>query len=165
MPHGISPPPGVACTTNKEGSKDTKRFQALYRPEHVALKQGLRRGSGQLSALIHPSAWKGNSRKFAVASDSSRQRQSFDNSPCFASLGSKRSDLVAVVAPMCIKGLRLVTVQLPEKSWPFGPALNELRPNGVLGSSQVLASSARELQEMERFLSSPWPSLSEPPDQ
>ena len=30
-------------------------------------------------------------------------------------LGSKRSDLVAVVAPLCIKGLRLVTVQLPEK--------------------------------------------------
>src|SRR5215212_59324 len=63
MPHGTSPPPGVACTTNKEGSKDTNRFQALYRPEHAALKQGLRRGSGQLSALIHRGAWKGNSRK------------------------------------------------------------------------------------------------------
>src|SRR5215203_1365696 len=64
MPHGISPPPGVACTTNKEGSKDTNRFQALYRPEHAALKQGLRRGSGRLSALIHRGAWNRNSRKF-----------------------------------------------------------------------------------------------------
>ena len=60
------PPPGVACTTNKESSKDTNRFQALYRPEHAALKQGLRRGSGQLSALIHRSAWKGNSANFAL---------------------------------------------------------------------------------------------------
>jgi hypothetical protein len=30
--------------------------------------------------------------------------------------------LVAEVAPFCIKGLRLVTVQLLEKSWPVGPA-------------------------------------------
>src|ERR671912_266179 len=74
--------------------------------------------------LIHRSAWKRNSRKFAVASDSSKQRQSFDNSPCFAPLGSKRSDLVAVVAPFCIKRLRLVTVQLPEKSWPIEPGTN-----------------------------------------
>src|SRR5215211_1638046 len=65
MPHGISPPPGVACTTKKEGSKDTNRFQALYRPEHAALKQGLRRGSGQLSALIHRGAWNRNSANFA----------------------------------------------------------------------------------------------------
>jgi hypothetical protein len=28
---------------------------------------------------------------------------------------SKRSDLVAVVTPLCIKELRLVTMQLPEK--------------------------------------------------
>jgi hypothetical protein len=40
-----------------EASKDTNRFQALYRLKHAALKQGLRRGSGQLSALIHRSAW------------------------------------------------------------------------------------------------------------
>jgi hypothetical protein len=46
-----------------EASKDTNRFQALYRLKHAALKQGLRRGSGQLSALIHRSAWKWNSRK------------------------------------------------------------------------------------------------------
>jgi hypothetical protein len=46
-----------------EASKDTNRFHALYRLKHAALKQGLRRGSGQLSALIHRSAWKGNSQK------------------------------------------------------------------------------------------------------
>ncbi len=37
---------------------------------------------------------------------------------------SKRSDLVAVVAPLCIKELRLVTMQLPEKFSPIGPGLN-----------------------------------------
>jgi hypothetical protein len=31
---------------------------------------------------------------------------------------------VLFVAPLCIKGLRLVTAQLPEKSWPIGPGLN-----------------------------------------
>src|ERR687893_2340296 len=58
------PPPGIACTTSGDGSKDTNRFQVLYRLKHAALKQGLRRGSGQLRALIHRSAWKGNSQKF-----------------------------------------------------------------------------------------------------
>src|SRR5829696_10353551 len=65
MPHGISPPPGVACTTSKEGSNDTNRFQALYRPEHAGPNQVLQLGSGQLRALIHRSAWKGNSPKVA----------------------------------------------------------------------------------------------------
>ena len=37
---------------------------------------------------------------------------------------SKRSDLIAVVAPLCIKGLRLVTAQLPEIFSPIGPGLN-----------------------------------------
>jgi hypothetical protein len=45
-----------------------------------------------------------NSRKFAVASDSSTQRQPLDKRPCFTPSESKRPDLVAVVAPMCIKG-------------------------------------------------------------
>src|SRR5215207_1559386 len=43
------------------------------------------------------------------------QRQPHDKRPCSTPLGSKRSDLVLFVAPLCIKGLRLVTVQLPEK--------------------------------------------------
>src|SRR5215203_6556109 len=64
---------------------------------------------------IHPIADKANSRKFAVASYSSARRQALDNRLCCAPLGSKHPDLVAVVAPMCIKGLRLVTMQLPEK--------------------------------------------------
>jgi hypothetical protein len=36
--------------------------------------------------------------------------------------------LVAVVAPFCIKGLHLVKVQLPEKSWPIGPGTNRTSP-------------------------------------
>src|SRR5215208_1685358 len=47
----------------------------------------------------------------------------------------KSRDLVAFVAPSCIKVLRLVTALLPEKSLPIGPGPTELRPNGVLGSS------------------------------
>src|SRR5215217_7190246 len=54
------PPPGSACTTSRDGSKDTNRFQAHYRPEHDAPSQGLQRGSGQLSALILPSERKGH---------------------------------------------------------------------------------------------------------
>src|SRR5215208_550428 len=37
--------------------------------------------------------------------------------------GPKHSGLVVVVAPFRIKGLRLVTVQLPENSWPIGPGV------------------------------------------
>ena len=75
---------------------------------------------GPYFALIHPSAWNKNSTKFAVTSDSSTQRKSLGKRPCCTRLGSKRPDLVAVVAPMCIKELRLATAQLPEKSWPIG---------------------------------------------
>jgi hypothetical protein len=81
----------------------------------------MRSGPGSHEAPALPfapmlrSAWKSNSRKFTVANGSSMQRQPHDKRPCSTPLGSKRSDLVAVVAPFCIKGLRLVTVQLPEK--------------------------------------------------
>jgi hypothetical protein len=76
-----------------------------------------------LLALIHRSAWKKkiNSPKFAVANGSSTYRQALENRLCGSPLGSKRGHLVAVVAPMCVKGLRLVTSQLPEKSWAVGP--------------------------------------------
>jgi hypothetical protein len=67
------------------------------------------------------SAWNINSRKFAVASHSSTQRQPLENRPCCTPLGSNHPDLVAVVAPMCVKVLRLATAQLPEKSQPIGP--------------------------------------------
>src|SRR5215211_7793075 len=55
--------------------------------------------------LFHPTSGKKNSRKFAVASDSSTQRQPPDNRLCSTPLGSKHPDLVAVVAPMCINEL------------------------------------------------------------
>src|SRR5215213_1425946 len=67
---------------------------------------------------------KENSRMFKVASDSSTRRQPLDNRLCCTPLGSKHPDLVAVVAPMCIKGLRLVTMQLPEKFSPIGLGTN-----------------------------------------
>ena len=38
---------------------------------------------------------------------------------------------------MCIKGLRLVTMQLPEKFSPIGAGPTELRHNGVLRSSRI----------------------------
>src|SRR5215203_5882418 len=43
-----------------------------------------------LITLIHPSAWKRNSRKFAVASGLSTQWQVLDNRPWRTPLGSKR---------------------------------------------------------------------------
>jgi hypothetical protein len=67
---------------------------------------------------------KRNSPKFAVASYSSTRLQPLDNSPCCSPPAPKRSELVAVVAPMCIKGLRLVTAQLPEKFSPIGVGTN-----------------------------------------
>jgi hypothetical protein len=76
-----------------------------------------------LHALIHLSAWNKNSRKFAVASNPSGAAPSTRQEHVGTPSASKRSDLVAVVAPLCIKGLRLVTVQLPKKSWCFGPGL------------------------------------------
>src|SRR4051794_31097033 len=78
--------------------------------------------------LIHRSALKRNSPKFTVANGPSTQRQPRDNRPCCTPLTSKRSDLVLFVAPLCIKGLRLVTMQLPEKFSPIGPVLNRTSP-------------------------------------
>src|SRR5215211_1691866 len=65
--------------------------------------------------IINPSAWKRNSRKFTVATGSPTHRQALTNRPCYTPLGSKPGDFVPLVASSCIKGLRLVTVQLPEK--------------------------------------------------
>src|SRR5215218_1596258 len=69
-----------------------------------------------------------NSRKFTVASDRSdaavSTRQQHGGTP----LASKRSDLVTVVAPLCIKELRLVTMQLPEKFSSIGPGLKRTSP-------------------------------------
>jgi hypothetical protein len=47
-----------------------------------------------------------------------------DNRPWCCPPAPKCGDLVAVVTPMCIKGLRLVTMQLPEKFSPIGLGTN-----------------------------------------
>src|SRR5215208_2339016 len=78
------------------------------------------------------SSHKRNSRKFAVASYSSTRLQPLDNRPWWRPPAPKRPDLVAVVAPMCIKGLRLVTMQLPEKFSPIALGTN--------GSSHIRVS-------------------------
>src|SRR5215204_5771340 len=71
---------------------------------------------------------KRNSTKFAVASGSSTHRQAIDNRPCRPPMAPRRADLVAVVAPMCIKELRLVIGQLPEKSGLIGPGHKRTSP-------------------------------------
>ena len=77
--------------------------------------------------IIHRSAWKTNSPKFAVASDPPsaalcpRERHGSTTSE------PKRPDQVAFVAPLRIKELRLVTLQLPEKFSPIGPGLSDDR--------------------------------------
>jgi hypothetical protein len=79
---------------------------------------------------IHPSAWKRNSRKFAVASDPSRSARSTSHRHDASPAASKNGDYVAFVAPLCSKPLRLVAARLPEKSSPIGP---ELCPTSRLG--------------------------------
>jgi hypothetical protein len=74
------------------------------------------------------SAEKSNSRKFKVASDPSSSAPSTRVRHGGASSEFERRDLVAFGAPVCIKGLRLVTTQLPEKSPPIGPGLNRTSP-------------------------------------
>jgi hypothetical protein len=78
--------------------------------------------------LVHPSAWKRNSRKFTVANGPSGASPSTQLQHGGTPLASKRSDLVPFVAPICIKGLRLVTGQLPEKSSPIGAGINRPSP-------------------------------------
>jgi hypothetical protein len=69
-----------------------------------------------------------NSPKFAVASNRSDAALSTPQQHGGTPSASKRSDLVAVVAPMCVKELRLVTMQLPEKSSPIRTGLNRTSP-------------------------------------
>src|SRR5215208_624369 len=73
---------------------------------------------------IHRSAWNKNSRKFKVASYSSKRFQPLDNRRWCSPPAPNRGDLVAVVAPFCIKALRLVTMELPEKFSPIGVGTN-----------------------------------------
>jgi hypothetical protein len=73
-----------------------------------------------------------NSPKFAVASNPSDAVVSTRQQHGGTLSAPKRSDLVAVVAPFCIKELRLVTMQLPEKfsliGWVIGWGLNRTSP-------------------------------------
>ena len=87
-----------------------------------------RKATHQVRPRLFGRFQKKNSAKFAVASDSSTHRQTLGNRLCCTRLGSKRSDLVAVVAPMCIKGLHLVTVQLPKRFSPIGLGTNRTSP-------------------------------------
>src|SRR5215204_7124786 len=84
---------------------------------------------------MHPTSQSESSRKFAVASDLSSSAPSTRVRHGGASSGNERRDLVAFVAPLCSKALRLATSQLPENSRPIGPGPTELRLNGVLGNS------------------------------
>ena len=93
---------------------------------------------------IHRSAWKRNSRKFAVANGSSTYRQAPAYGLCYPPSWSKRSDLAPFVAPLCIKGLRLVTVQLPEKCSPNKAASTIPVPSsraGAFGSGLYIVTS------------------------
>jgi hypothetical protein len=66
---------------------------------------------------MHPSAWKkGYSRKFAVAINPSGAAACTRVRRGAAPLASKCGNYVPFVAPSWIKGLRLVTIQLLEKS-------------------------------------------------
>jgi hypothetical protein len=71
---------------------------------------------------------KKNSRKFRVASDPPSSAPSTRMRHGGASSESKRRDLVAFVAPLCSKTLRLATSQLPENSCPIGPGQSRISP-------------------------------------
>ena len=77
---------------------------------------------------MHRSAHKNNSTKFGVASDPSISAPSTRVRPGGASSESERRDLVAFVAPLCSKALRLATSQLPENSCPIGPGQSRTSP-------------------------------------
>ena len=64
-----------------------------------------------------------NSRKFTVASVPPSSAARAQERHGGTVLGSKRTYQVAFVAPLSIKGLQLVTLQLPENSCPIGPGL------------------------------------------
>jgi hypothetical protein len=88
--------------------------------------------------LVQQSAWKSNSRKFAVASVPLSSAASASEWPGGTVLGSKRTYQVAFVAPLCSKALRLATLQLPENFSPIGPDQTRLH----LYSSRIRLSTA-----------------------
>jgi len=78
--------------------------------------------------VILRTSTKESSRKFGVASAPPSSAASAQERHSGTALGSKRTYLVAFVAPLCIKGLRLATLQLPENSCPIGPGLCRTSP-------------------------------------
>jgi hypothetical protein len=68
-----------------------------------------------------------NSPKFGVASYPPRSAPGTRERHGSTTSEPKRGDQVAFVAPLCIKGLRLVTLQLPENFSPIGPGLSDDR--------------------------------------
>src|SRR5215208_6343475 len=80
---------------------------------------------------------KRNSRKFAVASDPSGAAPSTPRRHGGTPQASKRGDLVLFVAPLCSKELRLVTVQLPEKSWLSDRGSTRLWPSSWYSKNVV----------------------------
>src|SRR5215208_7630000 len=110
---GLSPPPfRPDLWINRVGAPRTGlRPFALPRPDWLSPRCGL----NVVAAYTARASPKENSRKFKVANGSSTARQALENRLCGTPLGSKRGNLVAVVAPLRIKGLRLVTARPPEK--------------------------------------------------
>src|SRR5215211_7343561 len=123
------------------GRRPHRHWGVRADPGEVRYQQAQRHPMSFVLVSIHRSAWNRNSAKFTVANGSSTHRQALDNKPCCTPLASKRPDLVAVVAPLCIKWLRLATVQLPEKSWLFGPGLDRTSP--LQSSRKSIFSNAR----------------------
>src|SRR5215217_3070445 len=78
-------------------------------------------GHHHVWAQFPDSLWKGNSRKFGVASVPPSSAASALGRHGGTILGSNRTYQVAFVAPLCIKRLRLATLQLPENFSPIGP--------------------------------------------
>src|SRR5215212_4529527 len=100
----VYPPPGFACTTSREGSKDAERFQAPFiGPSVPRLARVPKRGSVQLQTLIHLSAWKVNSPKFGCGG----RRGCFD-----ACLGSAAAGNTSFLSEEATRTLAVIVVML-----------------------------------------------------
>src|ERR671913_1965719 len=84
---------------------------------------------------MHRSAWKRNSPKFEVASNRPSATRNTPQRHGGTPPAPKRNDYAPFVAPLCIKRLRLVTMQLPENYGPSDRNAIKLRLYGFLRSS------------------------------
>jgi hypothetical protein len=122
------PPGRLVGRNNSASGPQADRWQHFLGESSIAAPppgeaSGLGLGEGRgLAAPAHLLAvftnvgenW--NSRKFAVASNLSDTVTSTPKLRGATTSASKRGEYVPFVAPLCIKGLQVVTVQLPEKS-------------------------------------------------